>query len=98
MANRRYLLAASHRRHLESPLSRPQLDKTNSSRGRPDEPERKVAYITIESPSSGRHSSLPDAAEVETILEKENFTLEELLDENEIIQECEALNSRLICL
>ncbi|XP_052179613.1 LOW QUALITY PROTEIN: uncharacterized protein LOC127792962 [Diospyros lotus] len=33
---------------------------------------------------------------VETILDKENFTLEELLDEDEIIQECKALNSRLI--
>jgi serine/threonine-protein phosphatase 6 regulatory subunit 3 len=29
-------------------------------------------------------------------LDKENFTLEELLDEEEIIQECKALNSRLI--
>ncbi|KAG4968478.1 hypothetical protein JHK87_034129 [Glycine soja] len=33
---------------------------------------------------------------VETILDKENFTLEELLDEEEVIQECKALNSRLI--
>ncbi|CAI9760066.1 unnamed protein product [Fraxinus pennsylvanica] len=33
---------------------------------------------------------------VETILDKENFTLEELLDEDEIIQECKALNGRLI--
>ncbi|KAJ1420909.1 SIT4 phosphatase-associated protein family [Sesbania bispinosa] len=33
---------------------------------------------------------------VETILDRENFTLEELLDEDEIIQECKALNSRLI--
>lgn len=30
------------------------------------------------------------------MLDKENFTLEELLDEEEIIQECKALNSRLI--
>ena len=29
-------------------------------------------------------------------MDKENFTLEELLDEDEIIQECKALNSRLI--
>lgn len=29
-------------------------------------------------------------------MDKENFTLEELLDEEEIIQECKALNSRLI--
>ncbi|KAG5515495.1 hypothetical protein RHGRI_036518 [Rhododendron griersonianum] len=33
---------------------------------------------------------------VESVLDKENFTLEELLDEEEIIQECKALNSRLI--
>nr|GEW02475.1 SIT4 phosphatase-associated family protein [Tanacetum cinerariifolium] len=33
---------------------------------------------------------------VESILDKENFTLEELLDEEDIIQECKALNSRLI--
>ncbi|KAE8732994.1 auxin response factor 18-like [Hibiscus syriacus] len=43
--------------------------------------------------------NLPDALlddSVESILDKENFTLEELLDEEEIIQECKALNSRLI--
>ncbi|KAJ8751607.1 hypothetical protein K2173_016858 [Erythroxylum novogranatense] len=33
---------------------------------------------------------------VESILDKENFTLEELLDEEEIIQECKVLNGRLI--
>ncbi|CAN4119324.1 unnamed protein product [Withania somnifera] len=33
---------------------------------------------------------------VEAVLDKENFTLEELLDEEEIIQECKALNTRLI--
>ncbi|WMV15470.1 hypothetical protein MTR67_008855 [Solanum verrucosum] len=33
---------------------------------------------------------------VETILDKENFALDELLDEDEIIQECKALNGRLI--
>jgi serine/threonine-protein phosphatase 6 regulatory subunit 3 len=33
---------------------------------------------------------------VESILDKDSFTLEELLDEEEIIQECKALNSRLI--
>ncbi|TQE04682.1 hypothetical protein C1H46_009665 [Malus baccata] len=33
---------------------------------------------------------------VETVLDKESFTLEELLDEEEIIQECKALNTRLI--
>lgn len=34
--------------------------------------------------------------QVESILDKEDFTLEELLDEEDIIQECRALNSRLI--
>ena len=29
-------------------------------------------------------------------MDKDNFTLEELLDEDEIIQECKALNGRLI--
>lgn len=33
---------------------------------------------------------------MESILDKDSFTLEELLDEEEIIQECKALNSRLI--
>lgn len=33
---------------------------------------------------------------MDSILDKENFTLEELLDEDEIIQECKSLNSRLI--
>ncbi|GMI84056.1 hypothetical protein like AT1G07990 [Hibiscus trionum] len=43
-----------------------------------------------------RLTSLSASSPVETILDKENFTLEELLDEEEIIQECKALNSRLI--
>ncbi|CAK9143251.1 unnamed protein product [Ilex paraguariensis] len=33
---------------------------------------------------------------VESVLDKENFTLAELLDEEDIIQECKALNGRLI--
>ncbi|CAH8386581.1 unnamed protein product [Eruca vesicaria subsp. sativa] len=41
-------------------------------------------------------TSLSASSPVETILDKENFTLEELLDEEEIIQECKALNTRLI--
>ncbi|CAH9072342.1 unnamed protein product [Cuscuta epithymum] len=39
---------------------------------------------------------LSASSPIEAILDKENFTLEELLDEEEIIQECKALNSRLI--
>ncbi|CAL0321938.1 unnamed protein product [Lupinus luteus] len=41
-------------------------------------------------------ASLSATSPVEGILDKENFTLEELLDEEEVIQECKALNSRLI--
>nr|XP_027086875.1 serine/threonine-protein phosphatase 6 regulatory subunit 1-like isoform X1 [Coffea arabica] len=43
-----------------------------------------------------RMAGLSTASPVETILDKENYTLEELLDEDEIIQECKALNGRLI--
>ncbi|KAG7559739.1 SIT4 phosphatase-associated protein family [Arabidopsis thaliana x Arabidopsis arenosa] len=41
-------------------------------------------------------TALSAASPVESILDKEDFTLEELLDEEDIIQECRALNSRLI--
>ncbi|GLU02494.1 hypothetical protein SLE2022_197430 [Rubroshorea leprosula] len=41
-------------------------------------------------------TTLSTSSPVELVLDKENFTLEELLDEEEIIQECKALNSRLI--
>ncbi|PIN15055.1 SAP family cell cycle dependent phosphatase-associated protein [Handroanthus impetiginosus] len=41
-------------------------------------------------------TALSTSSPVEAVLDKENFTLEELLDEEEIIQECKALNSRLI--
>ncbi|CAO2823360.1 unnamed protein product [Amaranthus hypochondriacus] len=43
-----------------------------------------------------RMAGLSTASPVETILDKDNFTLDELLDEDEIIQECKALNARLI--
>ncbi|XP_010538265.1 PREDICTED: serine/threonine-protein phosphatase 6 regulatory subunit 3-like [Tarenaya hassleriana] len=43
-----------------------------------------------------RIAGLSTASPVETILDKEGFTLEELLDEDEIIQECKALNGRLL--
>ncbi|XP_042489476.1 serine/threonine-protein phosphatase 6 regulatory subunit 3 [Macadamia integrifolia] len=43
-----------------------------------------------------RMAGLSTASPVEAILDKDNFTLEELLDEDEIIQECKALNGRLI--
>ncbi|XP_057954501.1 uncharacterized protein LOC131148655 isoform X2 [Malania oleifera] len=41
-------------------------------------------------------TALSTSSPVESVLDKENFTLEELLDEEEIIQECKAMNSRLI--
>ncbi|XP_020673791.1 serine/threonine-protein phosphatase 6 regulatory subunit 3 isoform X2 [Dendrobium catenatum] len=43
-----------------------------------------------------RMTGLSTASPVDTILDKENYTLEELLDEDEIIQECKALNNRLV--
>ncbi|KAL3699775.1 hypothetical protein R1sor_017797 [Riccia sorocarpa] len=43
-----------------------------------------------------RVAGLSTTSPVESVLDKESFTLEELLDEDEIIQECKALNSRLI--
>ncbi|XP_019431259.1 PREDICTED: serine/threonine-protein phosphatase 6 regulatory subunit 3-like isoform X2 [Lupinus angustifolius] len=43
-----------------------------------------------------RMAGLSTVSPVETILDRENFTLDELLDDDEIIQECKALNSRLI--
>ncbi|KAL8171737.1 hypothetical protein V2J09_023541 [Rumex salicifolius] len=43
-----------------------------------------------------RMAGLSTASPVETILDKDKFTLEELLDEDEVIQECKAINSRLI--
>ncbi|KAH7290047.1 hypothetical protein KP509_30G030200 [Ceratopteris richardii] len=43
-----------------------------------------------------RMASLSTTHPVESLLDKEGFTLEELLDENELIQECKALNPRLM--
>ncbi|XP_010519074.1 PREDICTED: serine/threonine-protein phosphatase 6 regulatory subunit 3 isoform X2 [Tarenaya hassleriana] len=43
-----------------------------------------------------RMAGLSTASPVETILDKDGFTLEELLDEDEIIQECKSLNGRLL--
>jgi len=33
---------------------------------------------------------------LDTLLEKESFTLEEVLDEEELLQECKAQNKKLI--
>ncbi|KAL8108435.1 uncharacterized protein LOC141670663 [Apium graveolens] len=43
-----------------------------------------------------RMTGLSTASPVDTILDKDKYSLEELLDEDEIIQECKAINSRLI--
>ncbi|KAH7654362.1 serine/threonine-protein phosphatase 6 regulatory subunit 3 protein [Dioscorea alata] len=43
-----------------------------------------------------RMTGLSTTSPVDSILDKENYSLEELLDEDEIIQECKALNTRLI--
>ncbi|XP_024982545.1 serine/threonine-protein phosphatase 6 regulatory subunit 3-like isoform X2 [Cynara cardunculus var. scolymus] len=41
-------------------------------------------------------TAISASSPIEAILDKEHLTLEELLDEEDIIQECKALNSRLI--
>ncbi|CAN8290624.1 unnamed protein product [Cochlearia groenlandica] len=43
-----------------------------------------------------RMAGLTTASAVEAILDKDSYTLEELLDEDEIIQECKSLNGRLL--
>ncbi|KAG4177855.1 hypothetical protein ERO13_A10G003600v2 [Gossypium hirsutum] len=43
-----------------------------------------------------RMTGYSSASPIDAILDKDNFTLEELLDEDEIIQECKSLNGRLI--
>lgn len=40
--------------------------------------------------------SLPTFPAQQLVLDKESFTLEELLEEDDVIQECKSLNSRLI--
>eukprot|EP00889_Picochlorum_renovo_P003303 jgi/Picre1/30333/NNA_005697.t1 len=42
-----------------------------------------------------RVSGLNTASPVDVILDKEEYTLEELLDEEEVVQECKSLNPRL---
>jgi hypothetical protein len=46
----------------------------------------------------GALAAVPQPSPVEQILDKEEFTLEELLDEEDIIQECKSLNGRLVAL
>ena len=42
-----------------------------------------------------RVSGLNTACPVDAILDKEEYTLEELMDEEELVQECKSLNPRL---
>ncbi|KAG5392747.1 hypothetical protein IGI04_022710 [Brassica rapa subsp. trilocularis] len=51
-----------------------------------------LAYHLLKVTNFGIVASSP----VDSILDKDDYTLEELLDEEAIIQECKALNSRLI--
>ncbi|MCO5608720.1 hypothetical protein L7F22_062935 [Adiantum nelumboides] len=43
-----------------------------------------------------RMAGLSTTSPVESLLDRDGFTLEELLDEDELIQECKSLNTRLI--
>jgi hypothetical protein len=43
-----------------------------------------------------RVSGLSTKSPVESVLDKDVYSLEELLDEDDIIQECKSLNGRLI--
>ncbi|XP_078175817.1 uncharacterized protein LOC144569376 isoform X1 [Carex rostrata] len=43
-----------------------------------------------------RMTGLSASSPVDAILDKDNYTLDDLLDEDDIIQECKALNTRLI--
>lgn len=59
-----------------------------------------LCYLVVAPSECTRYSIIANYTaflfQVDTILDKENYTLEELLDEDEIIQECKALNNRLI--
>lgn len=47
--------------------------------------------------ASGTNNPLPPYLPAQQlVLDKESFTLEELLEEDDVIQECKSLNSRLI--
>lgn len=59
-------------------------------RGRPGPPTPQAAAKQPANPRA--------RARAQQILDKESYTLEELLDEDDIIQECKSLNGRLIAL
>jgi serine/threonine-protein phosphatase 6 regulatory subunit 3 len=66
----------------------------------PSEPSLRIAGTATATSHSlamfWRVSGLNTACPVDAILDKEAFTLEELLDEDELVQECKSLNPRLI--
>jgi hypothetical protein len=43
-----------------------------------------------------RSPGIVQASPVDGILDRESFTLDDLLDEDDLIQECKSLNSRLV--
>lgn len=43
-------------------------------------------------------SGFAQPSPIEQLLDKDEFTLEELLDEDDLIQECKTLNGRLVAL
>ena len=54
-----------------------------------------AAYLRLPALPAACPPCLPAASPVDSILDKEAYTLEELLDEDELIQECKSLNARL---
>ncbi|KAL9264604.1 Serine/threonine-protein phosphatase 6 regulatory subunit 2-like protein [Drosera capensis] len=76
--------------------SSPQSLSSSAAAAADSTPESSPSTFGHPPASNAVSIGLSTASPVETILDKEDFTLEELLQEDEIIQECKALNSRLI--
>ena len=63
----------------------------------PDVPRARASHRALPSwPRALTTLSLPTFPAQQLVLDKESFTLEELLEEDDVIQECKSLNSRLI--
>ena len=45
-----------------------------------------------------RMAGLAQASPVENVLDREDFTLQDLMEEEDLIQECKSLNGRLVAL
>lgn len=65
--------------------------------GRQPRPASRTLYAPPPSPNAARTAFCgpPAGSPVDSILDKESYSLEELLDEDELIQECKSLNARL---